>query len=152
MLAKRCWIAGMAWAVMWPLCASSEVYRWTDASGKVHFSDRAPDSRPRNVETVDVPKGTPKLDPERQDQRERGRKLMEVWEAERSAQAEADAATQQDRADIAARCAWIAKEIASIDRARLLYRAASDGNRQYMNDVERQQYVKELVDWRARNC
>lgn len=30
--------------IMWISFANSEIYRWTDESGKVHFSDTAPES------------------------------------------------------------------------------------------------------------
>lgn len=34
----------MLLACVWTLTAQAELYRWTDADGKVHFSDRKPDA------------------------------------------------------------------------------------------------------------
>lgn len=37
----------------------AEVYRWVDEEGIVHYSQWAPESRPEELETIDVPASTP---------------------------------------------------------------------------------------------
>ena len=41
-------------ALLIPVVGLSEVYKWVDEKGKVHFSDKKPDSEKANAETVDV--------------------------------------------------------------------------------------------------
>jgi hypothetical protein len=132
--------------------ARAEVYRWTDKEGRVHFTDRKPDAPTRGVETVDVPTATPVPDAGQQDQRERGRKLLQVWEAERVAREKSAAETAREHAERGDRCAWVVREVARMGRARVLYRQGEDGSRQYMSDNERDKYVRQLEDWRDRNC
>jgi Domain of unknown function (DUF4124) len=130
----------------------AQVYRWADKEGRVHFTDRKPDERTPGVETVNVPTAAAVPDTEQQQQRERGRKLLQVWEAERVARENAAADMARERAERGERCAWIANEVARMDRARVLSKKGEDGSRQYMSDNERDQYVRQLEEWRDRNC
>ena len=56
--------------------ARAEVYRWTDAEGHVHFADRVEGQAPGKVDAVALPTTAPATDPELQQQRERGKKLL----------------------------------------------------------------------------
>jgi hypothetical protein len=130
----------------------AEIYRWTDKEGRVHFSDREPDTRAADVRMVDVRGNAETLDPELEDQRARGRKLLEVWDAERNERASAAAAAEQARAAMQQRCEWVARELDRVNNARVLYRRGDDGGRQYLESGERDRYAKELLDWRDDNC
>jgi len=70
---------------------ATEVYRWTDADGKVHFGDQPPAS---GADSISVRAAGSSVDPSRQ---ERTRRLLQEFETER-AERKASAA-EQARAD-----------------------------------------------------
>ena len=132
--------------------AGAEVYRWTDAEGHVHFSDRDPGKAAGRVATAALPETGPGIDPELQEQRERGKKLLQVWDAERLAREQADVAAAAASAAIEQRCAAAAEQLEGIGRAQLLVRKGDDGEPIYLDDAQRRSYVQQLQAWHQQNC
>lgn len=133
--------------------AAAALYRWEDAEGKVHFSDREPPAGARNARSVDsAPAAEPAADPEQREARERGRKLVEVLQEERRAgeiaQQKADVEAQQ-RAE---RCEHIRAERAAASHARYLYRDGEQGAREVLSRAERAAYEEELAQLEDDYC
>lgn len=66
--------AGCCFAAAGPVCADGQIYRWVDAHGVTHFSDRPPVSRDVPVTVSPMP-AAPAPDPRRQAE-------MRAWVAE----------------------------------------------------------------------
>lgn len=129
----------------------AEIYRWTDAGGRVHYSDRAPDES-AGAARIDVPAGGPGPDPELQRQRERSRKLLEVWDAERRERDAAAVAAAERAAQREQVCAQLRAALAEARRANFVLRESEDGARQVMAAEERERYERNLADALAEHC
>lgn len=132
--------------------AGAQVYRWTDAGGRVHFSDRAPADAPGDIREIDVPVAPVQPDPELQLERERGRKLLEVWSAERRQQAEDRRAALAREQQHDQRCAQLRAYLEEIRRARYLVRNADSGQQIALPQAERSGYEQQLRELLAGNC
>lgn len=133
-----------------PATAGAEVYRWTDAEGRVHYGDRAPDGA---AQRVDLPPSPPApADPELAEQRERGRRLLEVWDAERRERAQAAASAAAATAERERACAWLREELDGARRAAYLVRRDAQGGRAIVAAEERARYQAELADTIAAHC
>jgi len=142
----------------WPLlllllCACvpvrAEIWRWTDAEGRVHFGDRAPQGA--QAQRLEAPAAA-SPDPELARHRERSRKLLEVWDAERRARNEAAATAAAETAGREQACAELRAELARARQAAYLVRRADDGARQILGGAERAQYETTLADAIAAHC
>jgi hypothetical protein len=112
--------------------AATEVFRWVDEDGQVHFGDRprAADARSIQVE----PKAVGAMDPER---RQTTRRLLEAFERKRERQREADAAEERREQERARRCAEARRLRRGVDHPGPVYREGADGSRSYLDDGER---------------
>ena len=132
--------------------AGAQVYRWTDAERQVHFSDRAPAEAPEDIREIDVPVAPVAPDPELQLQRERGRRLLEVWSAERRQRGDAEqaarASAQRDEQD----CAQLRAYLEETRRARYLVRSDETGQKAPLDDTERTGYEQQLGELLAIHC
>jgi Domain of unknown function (DUF4124) len=145
----------LTWLLL--LCAtaslpvSADVYRWTDADGRVHFGDRAPPTGAA-VERIEASAGSATTDPELQRHRERSRKLLEVWDAERRDRNEALAAAAVEAAERDQACAQLRAELEQSRQAAYLVRKSADGARGILSSAEREQYERALADALAAHC
>ena len=133
------------------LPASADIYRWSDAEGRVHFGDRAPVTGAA-AQRIEASAGSATPDPELQRHRERSRKLLEVWDAERRdrSAAAATAAVETEERDRA--CAQLRAELEQSRQAAYLVRKSADGAREILASGEREQYERGLADTLAAHC
>ncbi len=146
----RMMLAATLLSLVVPATAGAEVYRWTDAEGRVHYGDRAPAGA---AERVDLPSAPPvQPDPELAEQRERGRRLLEVWDTERRERTQAAAAAAAQSAERESACAWLHEELDGVRRAAYLVRRDAQGGREIVASEERVRYETELADTIAAHC
>ena len=141
-----------SWVLLVGTLVQAEVYRWTDAEGRVHFGDRAPQQHGGDLQQLSQPDRQPPADPQLRDDRERGRKLLQVWEEEKRVRDRDQAAADAARVEYAERCEQIAAELQRVERARYLYRIADDGERIVLEHDERQQYAEQLQALHQDHC
>jgi len=152
-MARRCRpLALMVLLATVPLAAPAEVYRWVDEKGGVHYSDRKPETSGQRVEDVSLPRRSVKPDPELSEQRERGRKLLEVWGEERQQREQEAAAAAEAARRESEQCARLAAHLRSVERARGVYRDRPDGTREYLEAGDRERYEAELREIYANAC
>lgn len=86
--------------LMLPLAAHAEIYKWTDAQGRVHFGDKPKNGQ--KAQEVEVKDYLPGSDAQTREITERGQRLMNAGaDAKRQVEAkeaEAVASAEQDRA------------------------------------------------------
>ncbi|MGH8496057.1 MAG: DUF4124 domain-containing protein [Gammaproteobacteria bacterium] len=115
--------------------AAADVYRWVDADGQVHYSDRPA----RNAERLDV-ESRPTDAARIRDQQERAAALTAargVREGQESAQAAEQASAEADiAAQRAVNCETARQRLQTYDTAHRLYRPQEDGGREYLSDEE----------------
>jgi Domain of unknown function (DUF4124) len=129
----------------------AEIYRWTDAAGGVHYSDRAP-ADGTDAERIVPPAAAAAPDPELERSRARSRKLLEVWDAERRERDEAAAETAAREREHGQACAQLRAELERSRRATYLFREAQDGAREIVGAEDRARYERELAEAFAAHC
>lgn len=144
--------------MLMPTMAMAELYKWTDAEGRVHFTDKKPTSATK-VETLNTPRaqapsGTVADAPppgSYGDPVARQKKMADILAQERERnEAEAD----KKRKDIAARrkkCLELQDYRRTADGSRL-YDINDKGDRVYMDDKAHVAHLRELDENIARYC
>jgi hypothetical protein len=126
----------------------AEIYRWTDANGKVHFSDQ-PFGK-QQVEKVEVkPQTVAKPDPELEAYRQQTREQLRIAEEERRAQ---QAVAQNQRDVSPQQCASARDELQASMASSLHYDLDKNGNRVYSSSEEIEAYREKIRQFIARNC
>lgn len=113
-----------------PGLAAAEIYRWTDANGQVHFSQRPTAA---GAEPVEV---KPQVVERDQLTREREERANRFYDARREEQAQASAETLKRRAERQEECTKLRNALAEIPEGYSYYRPDADGERSYYSDKE----------------
>lgn len=116
--------------------ATAEIYRWTDASGQVHYGERPP---PLGAERVYLPTddrpATADTDAERR--REHQRRLLDAYEHER-AQKRSDVAQEARQRQVdAQRCQALERRWQALSHGGPIYYKRADGGRDYLDEEQR---------------
>lgn len=130
--------------------AQAEIYKWVDASGKVHFSDKAPVQQ--KPQKIDIDVGPVEVDPELEQYRQRNRALLKVWDTERDQKQKRQTEKRQQMAQRRQRCARMQREYDASRRAGYLYVPRKDGERKIYSDAQRAKYEQRLGDYLRNSC
>ncbi len=129
------WIAGGS-------ARAEGIYRWTDSSGEVHFSDRPPGAGARAIPAPDAPAPVTD-DPDRAWHEERTRRLLRAFREER-AEREAAAARARRTAEVRRRNCGIARDrLRTYRTASYLYTIDAQGKREVLSDAGRTRALEE---------
>lgn len=147
--------AGWAWLlVAAALCAAGPVaavvYKWTDASGRVVYSDQPP---PTNIkaETLNTP--VPPANPNAM--KELAQKDAELRQRQ-TQRAESDKKADQARADAELRhtqCVQVRGQIGQLSATQeIIYRVNEKGERIVLDEAARRKEIERLEAWLRDNC
>lgn len=129
--------------------ADAALYKWTDANGRVVYSDQPP---PPNVKATTVtapPPGDPNALKEllQKDAEARQRKAQRTEAATKAAQTEADAQTRREQ------CTQVRGQIGQLGASQeLVYRYNAKGERVVLDDAARRAERDKLQAWVRDNC
>lgn len=132
------------------LLSAGEVYRWTDEDGQVHFSDKPMNG---DAEVLDMPE-----QPQRQgitteqDRREKQQRLLRAFEEERIKRREARAKAEQEREQRRRHCHEARDNLRNYNQSGGIYDLDENGERVYMDEEERDAYIKKWRRAVARWC
>ncbi|WP_150548571.1 DUF4124 domain-containing protein [Pseudomonas marincola] len=129
-----------------PALASAEIYRWTDASGQVHFEQRPNGAGAQRVEVK------PQVVERDQATRERQARTERFYDARRDEQAQAAAATAERRAKTEQTCTKLRKQLEQMPEGYRYYRPDADGERSYYSDQEMDAARQHLRSEIGKNC
>jgi len=146
---KATWIAAaVSLAVALPV-AAGQMYKWTDADGKVHYSDQQPPVNARKQETMTpsrspapietaAPAGQPGEAPAAtgpktaaEQEMEFRKRRVEAAEAEAKRQKEAQAAADKQR-----NCTNARNNLAALERGGRVTRTDANGEQVFLSDAE----------------
>jgi len=132
--------------------AANEIYKWTDEDGNVHYEDRPSDAvRAERLAMTYKPTNSTALDKrmeafaESKAARQEARAAANV-EAQEAQKAEAEAEARQER------CAKYRSQLEGMLQAPRLYRQGEDGEREYLDDTQRQEARTRAEELIAKNC
>lgn len=132
-----------------PLAATAQVYKWTDASGQVHYSDQPPSDQAQAIKGAPAPS---------EDASAAQQALAEKDLAFKKRQA--DAAKAKEKADKdaeAARmnqqnCERALRDLAALDQSGRTYTSGPYGQRNYMTDQQRADSRANAERFMAEHC
>jgi len=115
--------------ILMPALASAQIYRWTDAEGRVHFGQRPP----AGAEQIEV---RPQV-VERDDQtREREARSERFFDARRQEQQAAREQASQTRAAREQECQGLRSQLSQLQLGGRFFRNDAVGERVYYSDSE----------------
>jgi hypothetical protein len=119
--------------------AAGEIYKCTDARGKVHYGDRPCGDNAR----VFVPKGAPPADAGVEQRRHKTRRLLDALAEERRQAQQADREQRAEREKRQLNCQRARARLRQYSEASALYHVDEDGNRTVFSDAEREASTQE---------
>lgn len=133
-------------AVAAPVAA--ELYRWTDADGRVHFSDTPPGRQ--KAEVLQAPVATPPgsvapatgaVSSGDSSRRNREHRLQEAWRQEAEQKQREKEASDARQAEIDRQCARLRHKLQDSE-GRVLYITRENGEREFLDDAARQEHIE----------
>ncbi|MBH9378280.1 DUF4124 domain-containing protein [Pseudomonas aeruginosa] len=128
-----------------PVLAQADIYRWTDAQGKVHFSATPPagaqrvEVRPQVVERDAAP-------------RQREQRTQEYFDARREERTAAAERAGQRPAARAEECGRLRQQLSQLARGGRFYRQDAGGGPVYLSDAELDAIRRELASRESERC
>ncbi|MGA7950440.1 MAG: DUF4124 domain-containing protein [Thiobacillaceae bacterium] len=131
------------------LAGAAQVYKWTDGSGQVHYSDQPPSDQAKAIKGNPVPA------------EEASAALQTLAEKDFAfKKRKADAAKAKEKADKDAEAARIKREncdrarsnLAALDQGGRTYSSGPYGERNYMTDQQRADARADAQRYMAENC
>jgi hypothetical protein len=133
--------------------AQAEIYKWTDAQGRVHYGDRPGGDNAQAMPVAPAPEATGQTAVESAAQRaQRRQRMLDIYREER---AEKEAAREQARQELnktKENCRRARLEYDRFSKSRLIYDYEDNGERRYLSDKEREGYVESLRQAVERWC
>ena len=145
------WVACILAAVLMPAeSGAAALYKWTDASGRVVYSDQPP---PGNVKSEMLKGPPPPANPNAVKEmatKELEYRQRQLDKAEAGAKADKDRTMAKDRAD---NCAQVKGQMQTLAEEGLaIYRINEKGERVAMDDAARRAERERLGKWMRENC
>lgn len=120
----------------------AEVYKWTDAQGRVHYGDKP---QGNNAETINLPTQEPPAAPHvSEDRLEKQRRLLDAYAEERRLKREAEDKARKEKEERKRKCADLKDDLRNQENASGVYRLDKDGKRVFMSTEEREASTAEL--------
>lgn len=117
--------------------AFGEIYRWTDADGRVHYGERPPGDNATRIDVTGPHGGSADTAPTEAARRERQRRLLESFEYERAREAEREAEAAERARQRDAQCERLRQHWGRLNHPGPLYETDGEGGRRYLDDDER---------------
>ena len=131
-------LAAFVWNA--PLTAGT-IYKWTDAQGRVHYSDRPADADSGSVKIHPAPRP---VQADLRERRARQQKLLRAFDEERQLERQKAAEAREEKRRRADNCASARQHLTAYRNARYLYDENDSGERRILSDAERSQAVEEM--------
>ena len=121
----------------------SGIYRWTDADGKVHYGDRPADNAvPLRLNTSPAP--TKPSRPAGIDRKQAQQRLLDLYQEEREEKKKLRREQKAERKARKRKCLEAKAELDKYQYARAIYRSTEGGEREYLPEAERTDYIQQL--------
>lgn len=147
----RLLVASAAIAGACALPAAAALYKWTDANGRVVYSDQPPTAANAKPETLSAP--SPSANPNAAKelaQKEADMRKRSTDRAEAAAKSDKDRAAKEQRAD---ECTRVAGNVKQLSWGQVvIYRANDKGEQVPMDEAAREKERTRLNAWLKDNC
>ncbi len=120
--------------------AGAEVFRWTDAEGRVHYGDR-PSAGSQSVPLTSGPAPAQPA-PSDAERLQRQQRMLDAYRQEREEKQQAEAKRKADDAERGRNCARARDTLARYERSGVIYEPQADGSRRYLSESERETEIR----------
>jgi hypothetical protein len=117
--------------------AAAEVFRWTDESGQVHFSQRPPPGGAQRMDLPEADAGGVSDESELVERRQRERRLLEAYDYEREQKKARQAREADKQKEVAVQCDRLQQYWRRLSFPGPVYFTREDGEREYLSDERR---------------
>jgi hypothetical protein len=117
--------------------AAAEVFRWTDESGQVHFSQRPPPGGAQRMDLPEADAGGVSDESELVERRQRERRLLEAYDYEREQKKARQAREADKQQEVAVQCDRLQQYWRRLSFPGPVYFTREDGEREYLSDERR---------------
>ncbi len=118
----------------------AEIYRWTDAAGKVHFSDKPVSDKAKEVK-IKVSPANPQSPQDIQNRKSRTEQYLRGRQEERAEQDKKIKEKKKLKKEQKRKCKNAQREHLRIVRSRTIYYKGENGARNYIGDDERTKII-----------
>ena len=132
--------------------AASEIYKWTDENGNVHYEDRPSGAATEQRLAMTYSRtnsGAVQKSVEARLEREAARQEKRAAAAEEKQAAEDEQAEAETRKK---KCAQYRRQLETMVQAQRLYRVGEDGERSYLDDAQRTEARQKAEQLIAETC
>ncbi len=138
---------------MFSVAVSAQIYKWTDESGKVHYSDKAPDKK-QAVEKINIEIDRAASQKSKSERRslENTQRFLKVLEEEKAVKREKEKEHAKKQDKMRAYCQRLEKEISIYKKGYAIVRYGQDGGHEYLTDEEIEVDMKKFEDKWEKNC
>lgn len=135
------------------LQAQAEIYKWTDAQGRVHYGDRPTGENAQAVQVAPAPVAPGQTAVESTAERaQRRQRMLDIYREERAEKAAAREKAREEAKQRKENCRNARLEYDRFKKSRLIYDYEDSGERRYLSDKERDDYVESLRQAVERWC
>ncbi len=128
-----------------PGLAASEIYRWTDAQGQVHFSEKPASG----AERIEVRPQVVERDATTREHEENTQRFYDARRAEKAQAAEQQAKLQAERRQ---ECRELRDKLSQLEHGGAFYRTDAEGERHYYSDAQVEQAKQQLRSRLSSHC
>lgn len=132
--------------------ASADIYRWVDSDGKVHYGDRAPQSRSDKADKVTVNSAPAAPDPQAEEARRQLRQMDVGQQRARAYESQKVAEQQQQSERLATNCKALQEDIRIDRETAVFYGRDEAGNRVLWTSEQRLAYREKLHNLNRQYC
>jgi len=128
---------------------ATDVYKWVDEDGRIHYGDRPAGE---SAEAVEIEPRQPGTDPELEQRRDKRDKLLEQFADERRREAEEAERLAAEKAQRKRECTRARDQLWQYEHAPYLYDTNDDGERRILSDAERAAEENKLRRFLENKC
>lgn len=135
-----------------PGAESSEVYKWTDETGRIHYGEKPGGKKSENIAIPKHKKSTQSAPPDEQQRLENIRKWTAARQEEREQAKLKKAELKEKKAARKKKCNEMKNSLVDMQRRGRWYRLDEEGNRQYYSEEELETRIKEKAGVIKKKC
>ena len=133
----------------------SEIYKWVDENGKVHYSQTPPDqsAEKMDIEPSEESGTTPYQVEQNPSSVDSQKKYSDYLEQERLDRKEKRAQKKKEKEEARSKCNGVRAQLSDMEQGGILYyELDKDGERQFVSDDRVEARKNNLRDYLKRNC
>lgn len=130
--------------------AATEIHKWTDEDGRVHYGDAPPGST--SIGKKQDKEQTEAIKQQQEKDLERLRKLQQGYNQRRSEKEEAEEKARIKAREKKKRCQYARQRLAQYKRSNVLVRINAKGKREYLDEKQRMKLLRNAGKQVRKHC